>query len=68
MVAPIYHLSHKDKEIITEIERQYVLKLRKRTNHPTHEIYGAFCPKIARKLRAQQSFLNLLDVWKFGIK
>lgn len=61
MVAPIYYLSHKDKEIITEIERQYILKLRKRTNHPTYEIYGLFCLKIALRLRTQQSFLKSVE-------
>jgi len=35
-----------------EIERQYILKRRKGTNHPTYEIYGAYCPKISLKLRA----------------
>lgn len=66
--GPYLYLSHKDKEIIMEIERQYILKLRKITNHPTYEIYGAFCPKIALRLRAQQSFLDLLNVWKCDIK
>lgn len=44
-----------------EIERQYILKLRKGTNHPAYEIYGAYCPKISLKLKAQQIFFKSIE-------
>lgn len=51
-----------------EIERQYILKLRKGANHPTYEIYEAYSPKLSLKPRAQQIFKNILNEQKCCMK